>query len=83
MCRDGLPPQFSCFTNADFVTVVKRLVIVQARTGSTRLPGKVVKDICGHPMLWHQIQRAKLATSLDQIVLATTEQPEDEAVTYP
>ena len=57
-----------------------KVAVVQARVGSTRLPGKVMRDICGHPMLWHQIQRAKLATSLDQIVIATTDQPEDEAI---
>ena len=56
------------------------VAVLQARLGSTRLPGKVLKDICGHPMLWHQIQRMKLAKSLGKIIVATTDQPEDRAV---
>ena len=36
---------------------------------------RLSKDICGHPMLWHQIHRAKLARSLDKLVVATTELP--------
>ncbi len=49
------------------------VAVLQARAGSKRLPGKILKEICGRPMLWHQIHRAKLARSLDRIVLATTE----------
>lgn len=57
------------------------LGVIQARSGSTRLPGKVTKDICGHPMLWHQIHRAKLARSLDKLVVATTDLEEDRQIT--
>ena len=57
------------------------VAVVQARSGSTRLPGKVTKDICGRPMLWHQIQRAKLARSLDKLVVATTDLEEDRQIT--
>lgn len=35
------------------------LLIVQARTGSSRLPSKVLKNICGKPMLQHIIERVK------------------------
>jgi spore coat polysaccharide biosynthesis protein SpsF (cytidylyltransferase family) len=48
--------------------------------GSTRTPGKVLKEFSGQPMLWHQIQRVKLAKSLSKIIVATTNQPEDQAI---
>ena len=49
--------------------------------GSSRLPGKVLKEICGQPMLWHQLQRVKLAKSLDKIIVATSDKPEDKPIT--
>ncbi len=39
---------------------------------SSRLPGKVLQDIAGRPMLWHVIQRARQARLVDQVVVATT-----------
>ncbi|QQG46245.1 MAG: glycosyltransferase family protein [Candidatus Niyogibacteria bacterium] len=54
--------------------------IIQARLGSSRLPGKVLKNICGKPMLEHLLERVKRAKSLDKIIVATTEKPEDGAV---
>jgi glutamate-1-semialdehyde 2,1-aminomutase/spore coat polysaccharide biosynthesis protein SpsF len=53
------------------------IAVLQARTGSSRLPGKITQDICGKPMLWHQIQRAKLAKTLDKIIVATTDTSDD------
>ena len=38
--------------------------IVHARMGSSRLPGKVLMDICGQPVLWHVIERVKGAMNL-------------------
>lgn len=49
---------------------MKVVAIVQARIGSTRLPGKVLKDILGKPMLWHMLNRLRLSTKIDNIVLA-------------
>lgn len=46
--------------------------IVQARVGSTRLPEKVLKKICGKTVLEHDIDRLKQIKSLDKIVIATT-----------
>jgi spore coat polysaccharide biosynthesis protein SpsF len=46
--------------------------IIQARTDSTRLPGKVLKEIQGKPLILHVIERAQHAKLLDKIVLATT-----------
>ena len=51
--------------------------IFQARLGSSRLPGKVLMDICGKPLLWHVIERVKAARTLDDIIVATTDMPED------
>ena len=47
---------------------------------STRLYGKALADICGRPMLGHIIERLKKATTLDEIVVATTTNSEDEAI---
>jgi spore coat polysaccharide biosynthesis protein SpsF len=59
---------------------VKVIAIIQARMGSTRLPGKVLADIHGHPMLWYVVERTRAAVSLDEIVVATTTEPADEAI---
>jgi len=47
-------------------------VIIQARTGSTRLPGKVMKELCGKTVLAHDIERVKQAKLVDEIIIATT-----------
>jgi spore coat polysaccharide biosynthesis protein SpsF (cytidylyltransferase family) len=53
--------------------------IVQARMGSTRLPGKVLADLAGRPML--ALLLARLATAaVDHLVVATTDTPIDDAV---
>ncbi|MGO9366037.1 MAG: cytidylyltransferase domain-containing protein [Terriglobales bacterium] len=56
------------------------MAIVQARMGSTRLPRKVLADIQGHPMLWYVIHRARAATTVDEVVVATTTQSRDQAI---
>lgn len=48
--------------------------------GSSRLPGKVLLDIGGQPMLSRVVERTRRATTVDQVVVATTSEPEDEAV---
>lgn len=59
---------------------MKRVIIIQARMTSTRLPGKVLMNLCGHPMLYHQIQRLKRCTMADEIVVATTMNETDDPV---
>lgn len=59
---------------------MKRVVIVQARMGSTRLPGKVLMDVAGRPMLAQQIRRLKECATVDEIVVATTTHPTDEPI---
>lgn len=52
------------------------IAITQARFGSTRLPGKVLKPIAGRPLLWWHLTRLQRCRLLDGIVVATTEEPE-------
>lgn len=56
------------------------VAIIQARMASTRLPGKVLEDIAGKPMLVRVAERAGRARSLDGVVVATTREKEDDAV---
>ena len=58
----------------------KILGILQARTSSTRLPGKVLKPILGRPMLLHQLDRVRRARSLDALVVATSSDPSDDPI---
>jgi spore coat polysaccharide biosynthesis protein SpsF len=48
------------------------VAIIQARVGSTRLPGKVLKDIGGQTMLARVVRRTQQAASLDEVVVATS-----------
>jgi spore coat polysaccharide biosynthesis protein SpsF len=56
------------------------VAIIQARTGSTRLPHKVLLPLLGEPMLVRVIRRAARARSLDRVVVATTTLPEDDVI---
>src|SRR3989304_808052 len=50
--------------------IKKKVCIIQSRSGSTRLPGKILLPICGKPMLWHLIERVKRCKLIEQIVVA-------------
>jgi glutamate-1-semialdehyde aminotransferase/spore coat polysaccharide biosynthesis protein SpsF (cytidylyltransferase family) len=54
--------------------------IVQARMSSTRLPGKVLADVAGHPVLWHVVRRLRRARLVNQIVIATSQNSADDVV---
>ena len=54
------------------------LAILQARMSSTRLPGKVLADVAGAPMILRQIERLQRATRLNRIVVATSDQTSDD-----
>lgn len=56
------------------------VVFVQARMGSARLPGKVLKEVLGRPILLHQIDRIKRAKLPSDVVVITTERSTDDAI---
>lgn len=59
---------------------MRTAAIVQARMGSTRLPGKVLEPLLGKPMLARQVERMRRARSLDGIVIATTCHAGDDSI---
>ena len=56
------------------------VAILQARMSSTRLRGKVLAPILRRPMIERQIERVKRARSIEKLIVATTIEPEDDAV---
>ncbi|MCK4791583.1 MAG: glycosyltransferase family protein [Desulfobacteraceae bacterium] len=58
----------------------KVTAIIQARTGATRLPGKVLEELAGEPMLTRVVNRTRRAKTLDAVVVATTTQPADDVI---
>jgi spore coat polysaccharide biosynthesis protein SpsF len=56
------------------------LAILQARMSSTRLPGKVMADVAGAPMILRQIERLRRSRRLEGIVVATSDDPSDDGL---
>lgn len=54
------------------------VAIVQARMGSTRLPGKMLEDLCGHSVLEWVLTRTRRSQRLDAVVLATSRTEQDD-----
>jgi spore coat polysaccharide biosynthesis protein SpsF len=59
-------------------TSTHTIAIIQARMGSSRLPGKVLLDLAGQPMLRRVVERTRRAKTIDQVVVATTTEPSDD-----
>ena len=59
---------------------IKIVAIIQARMGSTRLPGKVLRPIAGQPLLWHIVHRLKKSHLIEEVAVATTTNPLDDAI---
>lgn len=57
---------------------MKVVAIVQARMGSTRLPGKVLLPAAGEPLIVHMMRRVKRCRTFDALWLATSVEPEDD-----
>lgn len=53
------------------------LGLLQARVSSTRLPGKVLLPVLGEPLLARQLERVRRATSLDRLVVCTSDRASD------
>lgn len=54
--------------------------MIQARMSSTRLPGKVLRQINGRPMLAYMVERVKAACNVDNVVLVTSIDSSDDAI---
>jgi spore coat polysaccharide biosynthesis protein SpsF len=59
---------------------MKTAAIIQARMGSTRLPGKVLMDICGKTVLERVVRRVRHAQTVEEVVVATTTSAQDDAI---
>lgn len=53
---------------------------LQARMSSSRLPGKVLKNLAGMPMLWMQVQRIRKANHINQVIVCTSSESSDDAI---
>ncbi|SVC37051.1 uncharacterized protein METZ01_LOCUS289905, partial [marine metagenome] len=57
---------------------MKIVASLQVRMGSSRLPGKVMREILGRPLLGYLIDRLSFCKSLDAVVVATSTYPEND-----
>lgn len=54
--------------------------MIQARMGSSRLPGKVMKEVLGKPILQHIIERLDFCNEIDKIIVITSDEAENEPI---
>src|SRR5256885_11632865 len=59
---------------------MKITAIIQARMGSTRLPGKVLMDLGGETVLARVVRRLRRASRVDEVVVATTDTASDDEI---
>jgi spore coat polysaccharide biosynthesis protein SpsF len=57
--------------------LVRPVAFVEARMGSTELPGRALLPILGRPLLWHVVDRVRQATKIAEVVVVTTDSPRD------
>ncbi len=62
--------------------MTKIVTVIQARSGSTRLPGKVMMDILGHPLLIRMVERVQQSKLAGTIVIATTTESSDDVIEH-
>jgi len=63
-----------------WIDKMKIVAIIQARMGSTRLPGKVMMDLLGEPVLARVVNRLRRSKLIDEIIIATTNLPIDDVI---
>ncbi len=56
------------------------VLIIQARISSTRLPGKTMLPLAGEPLIFRMVERLKKCKKIDEIVIATSNNPEDKVL---
>ena len=56
------------------------IAIIQARSSSSRLPGKVLKPLAVRPMIWHIVERARACRLVDQVVVASSTESSADAL---
>jgi len=56
------------------------VAVVQARMGSSRLPGKVLEEIVGKPMLWHIVRRLRASEMVTRVVIAAPDSEENKQI---
>jgi len=59
---------------------MKKIAIIQARMGSSRLPGKVLKDLEGRPVISWVTDAAKAIPHIDHVIIATSSETQDNAI---
>lgn len=59
---------------------MKTIVIIQARMGSSRLPGKILKKLGNHDVLTYVVERCKKIEGISDVIVATSTLPQDDAV---
>ncbi len=59
---------------------LKTVLVTQARSGSTRLPGKVLKEVRGKSLLQIHLERLKKCSKISEIIVATTVKEEDSII---
>lgn len=60
--------------------VMKTIVIIQARMGSIRLPGKILKPLGKEDVLTYVVERSRKIEGIDEVIVATSHLPQDDAV---
>jgi spore coat polysaccharide biosynthesis protein SpsF len=58
----------------------KVVLIIQARMSSTRLPGKSMMPLANKPLVYRMVERLRKCKKIDEIVVATSDQPEDQVL---
>lgn len=71
----------SCTTLSKLrVNLMKTIVIIQARMGSSRLPGKVLKQLGNVDVLTYDIERCRAIKGISEVIVATSTLPQDDAI---